>query len=103
LPELGIGAQQQVCQLLIPGMILESTLLQQHLLLAHQVLQTDGIPGEYGVRVGAIVVDQGGQIAVEVLIRRALKWHQAEVGLLQACIQPLVIEVDQTRYLNAGQ
>lgn len=49
------------------------------------------------------MVDRGCQIAVEVLIRRLLKGGKAEAGLLQTGVQPLVVEVDQTRDLHAGQ
>ncbi|MNT28378.1 hypothetical protein D3C72_1640620 [compost metagenome] len=103
LPEPGIRLQQQVGQLLVPGLALEGALLLQALLLAHQMLQAGGILGKHRIRVGAVVLDQGRQIAAEMPVRGALEGRQTEVGLLQAGIQPLVVEIDQPRYLHTRQ
>ncbi|MNE92414.1 hypothetical protein D3C80_1901340 [compost metagenome] len=66
-------------------------------------MQAGGILGEDGILAGAVVLDQGAQIPAKMLIRGALEGRQTEVGLLQPGIQPLVVEIDQPRYLHACQ
>ncbi|MNE27000.1 hypothetical protein D3C80_1203910 [compost metagenome] len=90
-------------ELQVPGLTLEGALLLQVALLAHQLLQAGGILGEDGILAGAVMGDQGVEIAAKVLIRGALEGFQAEAGLLQARIQPLVVEIDDPRYLHARQ
>jgi hypothetical protein len=47
------------------------------LLLVHQLLEAGGILGEDGILAGTVMGDQRLQIAIEVLVRRALEGASA--------------------------
>jgi hypothetical protein len=48
------------------------------LLLVHQLLEAGGILGEDGILAGTVMGDQRLQIAIEVLVRRALEGGQRQ-------------------------